>query len=639
LLFLSYAEEDKDVAGKIAAWFIERDFKLFDWLAPERRGRQFVREIEKALAKADVFVALLSPDYLESRWCQNEWDLAHKRELDLQRDEPNRTFIHMILVAQTRPEDAGFIRNYDWGDLIDHNNVGATLAPLTGRINSSLDPVTGSLPRRTVGRPSATAAEEDYFMKFRNRENELDRVLLGITNFAGPHFWLVTSPPHLGKSWFVRRLRSDEKLASWDSELVDLRQETPEVRADPDALIELLFGPDTLRANWPDTQRAIVKKIAGSRRPYLCLIDSAELIDQKTAHSLRSRLGDIHEQIQDRYANDIRLAVVVASRRDAEWRGINPKPRLTALSLTEFNPTVVRKALNELAELMDVNSDGFNMHAIARTVHEVTEGLPALLLDCLMWIKEQVWTDLEQLEMQSFFENLAEPYIFARLLSYDSLFPANHAVGSDVTDERAALKARIVVRAYQVLAPYRLFTQSHLRHHVQDDAAVCSDLDELGWTLESLWNAVSDAALLQRPLEEPWQEIHPAIRRLLYRHRYATPAARVVAHKEAREFVAIWGEQQLGKEQTIGIIECLWHEAMAQQDSTEDEFKRVLRHSAAELSLGLERSPLYTVEELRVYTSDRMKADTELSNAFSHFEGFFFELTQIVEDPRAQPET
>lgn len=630
MLFLSYAEEDQGIAGTIAAWLSGQGFQLFDWLAPERRGRDFAREIEKALAEADAFVALLSPDYLKSEWCMEEWNLAHKRQLDLRRTEPDRVFIHVILVAPTPHEGTGFIRNIDWGKVIDHNNVGATLAPLVNRVTSSLN---------LGASQSSAVTESDYFMKFRNRENELDQVLLGITNIDGQHFWLVTAPPHLGKSWFIERLRTDKKLASWSKALVDLRQEPPEVRKDPDALLVRLFGPETVQADWTGTRKAIVKKIGSSRRPYLCLLDSAELVDQTTAHSLRARLGEIHEEIQTRFTGDIRLALVVASRRDAEWRGVAPVPRLTPLSLTEFNPTVVRQALSELAENMNVNTQAYDLYAIARTVHDVTEGLPALLMECLKWIQEQAWADLEMLKLQSFFAKLAEPYIANVLLSHDSLFPAARAVAGRGIDEVARLKVNTVVRAYQVLAPYRLFTQSHLRNHVKDDAAVCAALEELSWTLESLWNAVSDAALLKRPLGEPWQGIHPAIRRLLYRHCYATPAARMAAHKEARKFVAIWGEQQLGREQTIGIIEYLWHEAMALQDSPEDEFKRVLRDAAAELSRGLNPSPLYTVDELRTFTADQMRADTELITAFSRYDGFFAELTEIVEDPQTLPET
>ena len=64
-----------------------------------------------------------------------------------------------------------------------------------------------------------------------------------------------------------------------------------------------------------------------------------------------------------------------------------------------------------------------------------------------------------------------------------------------------------------------MFTMSHLRHHLEADAAFGSMLRDLGWSADDLWAAVSNAALLTRPLDEPWQEIHPAIRRLLFRSR------------------------------------------------------------------------------------------------------------------------
>lgn len=618
LLFISYAEEDRAIAGAIATRLKAEGFDLFDWLAAEQRGRQFSREIEKAITSADAFIVVLSPSYLASQWCQKEWHLAHSREVRLHRHQPDRMFIHVAWVADI-PQDRelGFISGYDWGDIVDSENITATTGPMVKRImaNSGVQVAANS-----------SASIPEYAMKFRNRTSELDNVLLGLGSFSGPHFWLVTAPPHLGKSWFIKELQS--KLTDWGSELVDLQRE-PELRADPDALIERLFCLTTPLTDWSKDALAIARKISGSRKPYLCLVDSAELIDPKTAYVLRSRLGEIYDLLQGKFKNNVRLALVVASRRDAGWLGVTPNPRLTPLSLSEFSLTVVRQALFDLAEGMEVDLNAFEFHTIAAQVHKATEGLPALLLECMRWIEAQEWFELEQLTEQSYFEELVGPFVTGNLLSYEGLFPGVH----NADDETKLLKSRVVVRAYRALAPYRLFTQSHLRHHLQKDDEVCDTIGQLNWSLEDLWNAVSDSALLLRPLDEPWQEMHPAIRRLLYRYFYSTPQERAAVHEQAREFVAIWGERQLGKEQTIGLIECLWHEAMALLGTGREEFKRQLMPSAADLSGGLKPSPLYTVEELRHYTSGRMRADSELSDAFNEVAGFFQTLIEIVEKP------
>jgi hypothetical protein len=642
LLFLSYAEEDREIGNKVAAWFTSQGVELFNWLAPDQRGRLFVREIEGAIGRADAFLALLSPYLLASPWCRRERHLALMREDDLQRHQSDRMFIHVLQVAPTPLSDAGFLREYDWGDIVGKPDITPDLTSLNGRITSHIgDSAASGRPAATrpvAGTPSAAGSVTDYPMEFRNRTSELDEVLLSITNFSGPHFWLVTSPPHIGKSWFLQRLRSDERLKGWQSELVDLRQEMPGTRTDPDVLLARLFGLTSPITDWPAARREILKKIAGART-YLCLLDSAELIDRRTAHALRARLGEIHAALSA-YTDSIRLAVVVASRRDAEWRGVTPHPRMTMLSLSEFDDVVVQHALFEFAKTADLR-DPFasDLRPVAEIVHQVTEGLPALLPRCLQWIQDEGWFELDRLNTQSYFEGLAEPYIKQGLLSYDSLFPGTRMAGDEFADETAKFKTEIVELAYRALVPYRLFTQSHLRYHLQYDEEVCDILARLNWSLEDLWNAVSDAAVLLRPLDEPWQEIHPAVRRLLYRYCYNTPERRATAHEEARKFVAVWGEQQLGKEQTIGLIECLWHEAMALADSDEEEFKRQLIHSATELSLGLNPSPLYTVVELRQYTSGRMIVDTELAAAFKRVDGFFQQLIEIVENPPPAPET
>jgi hypothetical protein len=170
----------------------------------------------------------------------------------------------------------------------------------------------------------------------------------------------------------------------------------------------------------------------------------------------------------------------------------------------------------------------------------------------------------------------------------------------------------VLESAYRILVPYRLFTQSHLRYYLERDPGFKDALENLGWSMADLWRAISGTELLSRPLNEPWQEIHAAIRRLLYRYFYRTDEQRAEAHNEAREFVKIWAEKQVGTEQVVGLVECLWHEAIAQGLREPSEMERSLTESARELSLALRPSSAYTVEELRAYAAQRMRNDEEL---------------------------
>ncbi len=196
---------------------------------------------------------------------------------------------------------------------------------------------------------------------------------------------------------------------------------------------------------------------------------------------------------------EVRLAFVVASRREAEWRGVVPAPRLSPLPLTEFTVEVVRHALDDLATQMHRTFAASELQQNAVWVHRLSEGLPALLVACLHWIQREQWHDMERLESQELFEELAQPYIKGDLLSVDSLFPWG---GRNLDEERA-----VIEEAFRVLAPYRFFTQSHLRHQVQWDPAFGEALRRRGWTIEELWRGIGETALLSRPLNEAWQKI------------------------------------------------------------------------------------------------------------------------------------
>src|SRR5262249_55021997 len=152
----------------------------------------------------------------------------------------------------------------------------------------------------------------------------------------------------------------------------------------------------------------------------------------------------------------------------------------------------------------------FTQHATL--AHHLSEGLPALLVQCLHWIRTQEWLRMERLQSQELFEELAWPYIRTALLSRDSLLPQSTENSSE---SRHALEG-----AFRILARYRLFTQSHLRRHLESDRVFEASMRAAEWSIEDLWRAISDTALLTRPLNEPWQEIHPTIRRLLYRYFY-----------------------------------------------------------------------------------------------------------------------
>ncbi|WP_301663236.1 toll/interleukin-1 receptor domain-containing protein [Methanoculleus frigidifontis] len=71
--FISYNTADKSWA-KWVAWALEEknySVRIDDW--DFQPGNNFVNRMDNALKKANVMLLILSPDYLDSEYCQAEW--------------------------------------------------------------------------------------------------------------------------------------------------------------------------------------------------------------------------------------------------------------------------------------------------------------------------------------------------------------------------------------------------------------------------------------------------------------------------------------------------------------------------------------------------------------------------------------
>ena len=352
MLFLSYSEEDGAVARRIAEWLIAHGQQVWYWQDPQRGGRRFVEEVERAIGQATAFIALLSPDFLASPWCRREGELAIHREVTLQVTDPDATFVHVWQIKETARTAAGFLQAYDQPNLSGQlDDLDTALSPLIDRFGGR--PEAGRT--RALDAPTEPAGRQaPASLLFRNRHDELERVIRGLTNAAGPHFYLVIAPPQLGKTWFIDRLTAQlatQEPNRWAARLVDLADPTPDMRANAGELLARLFGFMSEPSTESTTLRSVAQEIIRSGRSYLCLIDGAELLHEQTAARLRSCLSQIYRLVRDA-GLDIRLAVVVASRQEGDWRGVVPDPRLCPVPLTEFNVEVVEDALRDLAAQM-----------------------------------------------------------------------------------------------------------------------------------------------------------------------------------------------------------------------------------------------------------------------------------------------
>ena len=621
MIFLSYAKEDERTATVVAKGLRARGFTVYDWRDPERQAGRFIEEIEGAIQHADAYVALVSPYFMASPWCQRERELALQHELDLQAGGGKRVFIYVLRIAPVTHTNAGFLRGYAWLDMTTEGET--ALQTLAER----LGPVGRGEPMKGIADIAGTGIELAAPL-FRNRREELDKVLRGLINPAGPHFWLVVAPPQLGKTWFLHRISAEleENSPGWAARLVDIRHQPAEFRRDARSVLVQLFpprGPAASRSEWLGD---IATTILESGKPCLCLIDSAELLYERTITSLRKALSEIYRKVQDGGRDGVWLTLVVASRREEHWRGVNLPPRLEASPLTEFPPAIVQQALRDLAK--EMNRSTFSAQQLTRwanQVHRQSEGLPRLLVAYQRWIRVTEWVRMQRLGSPDLFTELGHPYIRDRLLSADSLIP----MGVD----RDGKQRRALVDAFRVLAPYRLFTRSHLAYHNDQDDVFRQAREDAGWTIEDLWEAISGTALLVRPLDELWEVIYPAIRRLLYRYYYVSREEQAAAHHKARKFMEAWSDQQYGKEQAVGLVECLWHEAAEVRLIRPTQVKQELMESAAKLSRAIRPSSAYTVSEVRRYAAERLRNDEELQQNADRPANLLRSLTRTVLAP------
>jgi TIR domain-containing protein len=127
--FVSYAEEDRRAALRIARWLRDHGVEPFVFQEEAHRGGRFVREIEESLRQADLFLVLLSPAYVRSEWCRRERDVALTREVEL-----GRQFIYVLEVASTAAADLGFLQSYSRLDATGRLDALAAALPLDGQV-------------------------------------------------------------------------------------------------------------------------------------------------------------------------------------------------------------------------------------------------------------------------------------------------------------------------------------------------------------------------------------------------------------------------------------------------------------------------------------------------------------------------
>ncbi len=104
--------------------------------------------MERQLNAANGFLALDSPHFTASPWCHRETELAILREVQLQRDRPDASFIRVLKLADTPHRDIGFLDAYDKYDVSDPGRRADELRKLRANLGPALSSKTAAQHRQ-----------------------------------------------------------------------------------------------------------------------------------------------------------------------------------------------------------------------------------------------------------------------------------------------------------------------------------------------------------------------------------------------------------------------------------------------------------------------------------------------------------
>ncbi|MBM7773243.1 hypothetical protein JOD54_003447 [Actinokineospora baliensis] len=591
-IFLSYSSADVEIARRVAGVLRERGADVY-FTSPEQRGGQSEAAIEREVELADAFVMLMSPSAQDSPRCRAEFQMATDRHL-----KEDRALLYVYKVAEDGERG--------WGRLWDQIDL---LPPV------SQDKLVGALGVVPIDGDTVPATAPPREEPFRNRRDELNLVADAMRTSGGQDFWVVTAPPKLGKTWFLTKVRArlaeKRKVAA---AVVDLREQSLDLRRDAKGLLCALLDTEA-DANRSDEQLVgdIVKSLAKRERHHVAMLDSAELLHRSTVDSLRILTSRVFDKVNSGARNpDVRLSLIVASRRADEWSGLDCQGEsvhhFRALHLSQFDDHVVRDMLNDITEATSVRFDGDILHQWTDGLQQLSVGLPALLVRSVAWARHEQFYDHGECYTPDVFDNVVQPYVTSELLSMQTLLEPG---------DKIAERYRVVLKALDLISVYRMVTTSHLKHHLDDDVEFGAALAEAAWAVEDLWEAIGKTALVTG-VSELWHSLFPPFRALLCKHFHRDDERRRVVHSSARKlYEGLAANGVNGSDRVRVFLELIWHEAMLLQCTDARGLAAKLPDAAAALTKRVIRpdtfGPAFGPAEFRASVRKQLSADREFA--------------------------
>jgi hypothetical protein len=111
-VFISHATRDEQWAKWLGERLAKHGFGIWTDTTSIPTGESFIAELNRTIQKSDVVLALLSPSYFQSTWCQQETAVAAASKVPI------------IPVLVEPCEVQGFLRYYNWADLTSDRDSG-----------------------------------------------------------------------------------------------------------------------------------------------------------------------------------------------------------------------------------------------------------------------------------------------------------------------------------------------------------------------------------------------------------------------------------------------------------------------------------------------------------------------------------
>jgi hypothetical protein len=601
-VFISYAEEDSASAEELANELAARSIHAVYYEDAKQRGGHIVEKLSNNIKSASVFLVLLSEHYLQSTWCEFEFEVAFLLEIDA-RTKKKPFEIQVLKVGDVEKDNLVFQRIYDW---VDKKNRRA--------YTSFLDRLKAKEAEQQMSKATEKDKPEDDWIPFTNREEELRYLIRSLENPSGEHFHVIVAPPQMGKSWLVQQTAINllKENVDWLTQSAALVSDQGArsnlfllLKALNFVLPKKLLEADPLTSE--DLSEAVTEvalQIMDSKRPRLLLLDNAELLDSRTAKQLRSLLSSVRQAIEISPA--ARLGLIAASRIEIkEFTTYLPRPAFVQMFLTEFKENVITELIDKITKDENINIPGGDY---SRDLLKATEGLPALISMYLSWMQKKRFLRavMQTLSRSSLFREIAGEYIKNELLAADVLIPQ---WPEPKTQEQARkFWENLVLRS----SVFRLITRLHIRALAPDKRSTSALIGS-----QDLMDGLGKLSIVI-PIETIWYRMYPSIRRLLFRYFFPDPKQQAEQHRKSEQLYATWINDLSGTDRIVFLVERIWHHT---------EYMRLTREE------NKSSDPLQSTED---FIQDLCKQERQHTNGLSYSD-FVKGLRRSIESDKELP--